>query len=135
MDKREKLIEMIEDYVKSENLSEMDMIKLTRNLTLDILNRKYKDAGSTQVFKRSGKLEGFSSEKLYNSIARSSDDSTMKMNESDINFIISQLERSIKESGDHVLCSFAIRDSVTDILNVNGFGQVAKSYNKKIKKF
>lgn len=81
-----------------------------------------------KVIKRDGSLQEFDIDKIIKSIRAASDDIGEPLNESDLHNIGKDIEGEIKGLGKEEVSFEIIRRKIVDILNKEGFKDVAKAY-------
>ncbi|MCX7694653.1 MAG: ATP cone domain-containing protein [Caloramator sp.] len=81
-----------------------------------------------QVIKRDGTLQEFDINKIIKSLQAASDDVGEPLNESDLHNIAKDIENELKGLGKDEVSFEIIRKMIADILNKEGFKDVAKAY-------
>ena len=84
-----------------------------------------------KIVKKDGKLEEYNSEKLRTSIENSSKETNCILNESDLNYIQKEVEKTIKflaSINKKIVSSREIRMILFETLKNCGFNQIAKAY-------
>lgn len=127
---REMIIDNIREYIKENDLNDLETAKFLSDIRIDIMYGRCRDRDGIFVLKNKGTLEDYDKEKIYNSLASASDYTGEKMTSSDINIIIRALDRKIEESERNLVPTWTLRSWITDELDKSGFRTVEKQYNK-----
>ena len=126
---KDKILGTIKEYIEANNLNNREIADFITNLRIDIMQDKYKDQQGLFVLKNKGIVEKYDSEKLYNSLASVSDESKVNMNSADINIIIKDVEKNIKEANRNIIPAWDLREYVTNALKKHNYEKVEKCYN------
>jgi transcriptional regulator NrdR family protein len=83
-----------------------------------------------KVLKRVGILEDFDAGKIKAVIQRASDEANEPLTESDLNFIVGQVEKGVFEKHQDQVWHKDICFLVSDVLNLAGFSKTAGKYEQ-----
>ncbi|SEF91811.1 ATP cone domain-containing protein [Caloramator fervidus] len=81
-----------------------------------------------KVLKKDGRVEDFNKDKIMVSIQNASDDVKEPLTLSDVENVVNEVEKRIKQFNKVEVTSYEIRLLVIDVLNNLGFKEVAKAY-------
>ncbi|QQK08069.1 ATP cone domain-containing protein [Miniphocaeibacter halophilus] len=128
MDKK-KILEDIKTYITENDLNDKEILKFISDLKLDIVCDYYKDKEGIYVIKKKGTVEKFDRDKLFNSLANTSDAAGTMMTKSDIEIVIREVNRKIEANNRNVVTTVELRDYVTNSLIDNSYTKVEQMYN------
>lgn len=80
------------------------------------------------VLKKLGSVESFDKEKIFHSIAQTSDSAEAKMNSSDVNIIVEDVLKKMKSIKRNVYPTKEIRGYVEEALEEEGYKKVLEAY-------
>lgn len=130
----EDLTKQVLEYFKDNDVSPNEVSSILENLKIDVLDKMFGDKGEW-VLKKRGDVEAFDKEKIYNSIASTSDEVNRGMTAGDINYIVDHVLRRMKSISRNVYPSKEIRAYVREALKENGYSEVLNQYDKDKKRY
>lgn len=128
MDKK-KILEDIKTYISENDLKDKEVLKFMSDLKLEVICDIYKEKEGIYVLKKKGTVEKFDREKLFNSLANTSDAAGTMMTKSDIEIVIREVNRRIEGNNRNVVTTIELREYVTDSLIDNSYTKVEQMYN------
>ena len=126
----EDLTKILLDYFEGNKVSPNEVSSVLENLKIDVLDKMFGDEGEW-VLKKFGNVEAFDKEKIYNSIASTSDEAGAGMTRGDISLITEDVLKKMKSIRRNVYPTKEIRGYVKEALEENGYIKVLNQYNKK----
>ncbi|WP_300411098.1 ATP cone domain-containing protein [Lagierella sp.] len=125
----EDLTKQLLDYFKNNDVDPNDVSKFVEDLKINVLDEMFGDEGEW-VLKKLGNVESFDKEKIYNSIAVTSDEAKAGMTSSDVKFVVDQVLKMMKSIKRNVYPTKEIRSYVQKALEDNGFIKVLNQYKR-----
>ena len=128
----EKILNLIQDFLKKNNIEGLDLEKILDSLPLDEI-RSMVSGNDEYVVKRSGKLEKYDEEKLERSISNAAERGGMQLNQSDLNIIIGDIRKRLKDDGSRINKTSFIKEIVRSVLLDERYSKILKSYDSYVK--
>jgi hypothetical protein len=129
----EDLTKQVLEYFKDNDVSPNEVSSILENMKIDVLDKMFGDKGEW-VLKKSGDVEAFDKEKIYNSIASTSDEANSGMTAGDINLTVNHVLKRMKSIRRNVYPTKEIRSYVREALKENGYSKVLNQYDKNKKR-
>lgn len=121
-----KVLEELEDqgYGINEIVAEIDKLKV------DVVRDFLKKSGDNKVYviKRSGNLEEYIPDKIARSIKNAADSNNKQITSSDVDILIEDIEKSMKDLNRKVFRTDEIKEFVKEALVSEGYSQIYDSY-------
>lgn len=95
----ENLLNLVEDFLKKNNMEGLDIGKIVKNLPVDEIMSMV-TGNDEYVVKRSGNLEKYKEDKISRSIKNAADRAGMQINSSDISIIIKDVANRLFHGDD-----------------------------------
>lgn len=130
----EKILDLVEDFLKKHNIADVDLQKMVENLPVDQIMAML--AGKDRyVVKKSGRLEKYNEEKIGRSINNAADRSEMPLNSSDLSIILKEVSKKLFDDtgNNNIHKTSEIKDVVKDVLKSSGFSKIFDSYSSYVK--
>ncbi len=124
----ENLLNLVEDFLKKNNMEGLDIGKIVKNLPVDeIMSMVTGD--DEYVVKRSGNLEKYKEDKISRSIKNAADRAGMQINSSDIGIILKDVSDKLFSGDDKKLTQTTdVRDIILDVLANSGYSKIRDAY-------
>lgn len=124
----ENLLNLVEDFLKKNNMEGLDIGKIVKNLPVDeIISMVTGD--DEYVVKRSGNLEKYKEDKISRSIKNAADRAGMQINSSDIGIILKDVSDKLFSGDDKKLTQTTdVRDIILDVLANSGYSKIRDAY-------
>lgn len=124
----ENLLNLVEDFLKKNNMEGLDIGKILKNLPVDeIMSMVTGD--DEYVVKRSGNLEKYKEDKISRSIKNAADRAGMQINSSDIGIILKDVSDKLFSGDDKKLTQTTdVRDIILDVLANSGYSKIRDAY-------
>lgn len=124
----ENLLNLVEDFLKKNNMEGLDIGKILKNLPVDeIMSMVTGD--DEYVVKRSGNLEKYKEDKISRSIKNAADRAGMQINSSDIGIILKDVSDKLFSGDDKKLTQTTdVRDIILDVLANSGYSKIHDAY-------
>lgn len=124
----ENLLNLVEDFLKKNNMEGLDIGKIVKNLPVDeIMSMVTGD--DEYVVKRSGNLEKYKEDKISRSIKNAADRAGMQINSSDISIILKDVSDKLFSGDDKKLTQTTdVRDIILDVLANSGYSKIRDAY-------
>lgn len=129
----EDLTKQVLEYFKDNDVSPNEVSSILENMKIDVLDKMFGDKGEW-VLKKSVDVEAFDKEKIYNSIASTSDEANSGMTAGDINLTVNHVLKRMKSIRRNVYPTKEIRSYVREALKENGYSKVLNQYDKNKKR-
>lgn len=128
------LSKVVLDYFKDKGLSIDEIMTQIDSLQIDVLKAYLAENKDDKVYviKKSGTIEPFNKDKILRSIKNAADTKGQQLNTSDIDVIISDVEKQMKDMDRKVFKTGEIKEYVKRVLVEEGFSQVYDSYSSYI---
>lgn len=124
----ENLLNLVEDFLKKNNIEGLDIEKLVKNLPVDEIMSMVK-GNDEYVVKRSGNLEKYKEDKISRSIKNAADRAGMQINSSDISIILKDVANRLFHGDDKKLTQTTeVRDIILDVLANSGYSKIRDAY-------
>ena len=121
------LTKILFDYFKDNDIDPNKVANLIEDAKINVLDKMFGEEGEW-VLKKLGSVESFDKEKIFNSIAQTSDSAEAKMNTSDVNIIVEDVLKKMKSIKRNVYPTKEIRGYVEKALREEGYKKVLETY-------
>ena len=121
------LTKILFDYFKDNDIDPNKVANLIEDAKINVLDKMFGEEGEW-VLKKLGSVESFDKEKIFNSIAQTSDSAEAKMNSSDVNIIVEDVLKKMKSIKRNVYPTKEIRGYVEEALREEGYKKVLEAY-------
>ena len=121
------LTKILFDYFKDNDIDPNKVANLIEDAKINVLDKMFGEEGEW-VLKKLGSVESFDKEKIFNSIAQTSDSAEAKMNSSDVNIIVEDVLKKMKSIKRNVYPTKEIRGYVEEALREEGYKKVLEEY-------
>ena len=121
------LTKILFDYFKDNDIDPNKVASIIEDAKINVLDEMFGEEGEW-VLKKLGSVESFDKEKIFHSIAQTSDSSGAKMNASDVNIIVEDVLKKMKSIKRNVYPTTEIRGYVEEALKEEGYGKVLEAY-------
>ena len=124
------LSNIVNEYLKDKNYNIDQLSDEMDKLKIDVIKNYLDNSASEKTFviKRSGNIEEYSFDKLIRSIKNAADENKQQLNTSDIEILIKDVEKSVKERNRKVFRTDEIKEYVKNALVNEGYSQIYDSY-------
>ena len=121
------LTKMLVDYFKDNDTDPNKVANIIEDAKINVLDEMFGEEGEW-VLKKLGNVESFDKEKIFHSIAQTSDSAGAKMNTSDVNIIVEDVLKKMKSIKRNVYPTKEIRGYVEEALKEEGYKKVLEAY-------
>lgn len=121
------LTKILFDYFKDNDIDPNKVANLIEDAKINVLDEMFGEKGEW-VLKKLGSVESFDKEKIFHSIAQTSDSAGAKMNSSDVNIIVEDVLKKMKSIKRNVYPTIEIRRYVEEALEEEGYKKVLEAY-------
>ena len=121
------LTKILFDYFKDNDIEPDKVASIIEDAKINVLDEMFGEEGEW-VLNKFGSVESFDKEKIFRSIAQTSDFSGAKMNASDVNIIVEDVLKKMKSIKRNVYPTKEIRGYVEEALKEEGYGKVLEAY-------
>lgn len=121
------LTKMLVDYFKDNDTDPNKVANIIEDAKINVLDEMFGEEGEW-VLKKLGNVESFDKEKIFHSIAQTSDSAGAKMNTSDVNIIVEDVLKKMKSIKRNVYPTKEIRGYVEEALKEEGYKKVLETY-------
>ncbi|MDU2099249.1 MULTISPECIES: ATP cone domain-containing protein [Peptoniphilaceae] len=121
------LTKILFDYFKDNDIDPNKVANLIEDAKINVLDEMFGEEGEW-VLKKLGSVESFDKEKIFHSIAQTSDSAGAKMNTSDVNIIVEDVLKKMKSIKRNVYPTKEIRGYVEEALREEGYKKVLEEY-------
>ena len=121
------LTKILFDYFKDNDIDPNKVANMIEDAKINVLDKMFGEEGEW-VLKKLGSVESFDKEKIFNSIAQTSDSAEAKMNSSDVNIIVEDVLKKMKSIKRNVYPTKEIRGYVEEALEEEGYKKVLEAY-------
>ena len=121
------LTKILFDYFKDNDIDQNKVANIIEDAKINVLDEMFGEEGEW-VLKKLGSVESFDKEKIFHSIAQTSDSSGAKMNASDVNIIVEDVLKKMKSIKRNVYPTKEIRGYVEEALKEEGYNKVLEAY-------
>ncbi|GAA2969207.1 ATP cone domain-containing protein [Finegoldia magna] len=121
------LTKILFDYFKDNDIDPNKVANLIEDAKINVLDEMFGEEGEW-VLKKLGSVESFDKEKIFHSIAQTSDSAGAKMNSSDVNIIVEDVLKKMKSIKRNVYPTKEIRKYVEEALREEGYKKVLETY-------
>lgn len=121
------LTKMLVDYFKDNDTDPNKVANIIEDAKINVLDEMFGEEGEW-VLKKLGNVESFDKEKIFHSIAQTSDSAGAKMNTSDVNIIVEDVLKKMKSIKRNVYPTKEIRGYVEEALEEEGYKKVLETY-------
>lgn len=124
------LSNIVNEYLKDKNYNIDQLSDEMDKLKIDVIKNYLDNSSSDKTFviKRNGNIEEYSFDKLIRSIKNAADENKQQLNTSDIDILIKDVEKSMKERNRKVFRTDEIKEYVKNALVNEGYSQIYDSY-------
>lgn len=121
---------IVNEYLKDKNYNIDQISNEMDKLKIDVIKNYLdnSDSDKTFVIKRSGNMEEYSFDKLIRSIKNAAYENNQQLNTSDIEILIKDVEKSMKERNRKVFRTDEIKEYVKNAMVNEGYSQIYDSY-------
>jgi len=129
MDLKTRLAENIYQTIKMEKLNTNEIVKLLRQVELEVLEKQISEThnpGERYVLHKNGYIQKFSKQKMFFDIASNSEFAECPMNEYDINIVTEDVLKNFKNR--QLLTTGELKNWVREALYSNGYKSTANRY-------
>ena len=120
------LTKILFDYFKDNDIDPNKVASIIEDAKINVLDEMFGEEGEW-VLKKLGSVESFDKEKIFHSIAQTSDSSGAKMNASDVNIIVEDVLKKMKSIKRNVYPTKEIRGYVEEALKEEGYKKVLEA--------
>ena len=121
------LTKILFDYFKDNDIDPNKVANIIEDAKINVLDEMFGEEGEW-VLKKLGSVESFDKEKIFHSIAQTSDSAGAKMNASDVNIIVEDVLKKMKSIKRNVYPTKEIRGYVEEALKEEGYKKVLEAY-------
>lgn len=121
------LTRILFDYFKDNDIDPNKVANIIEDAKINVLDEMFGEEGEW-VLKKLGNVESFDKEKIFHSIAQTSDSAGAKMNSSDVNIIVEDVLKKMKSIKRNVYPTKEIRGYVEEALEEEGYKKVLEAY-------
>lgn len=121
------LTKILFDYFKDNDIDPNKVASIIEDAKINVLDEMFGEEGEW-VLKKLGSVESFDKEKIFHSIAQTSDSAGAKMNASDVNIIVEDVLKKMKSIKRNVYPTKEIRGYVEEALREEGYNKVLEAY-------
>ncbi|MDU4019567.1 MAG: ATP cone domain-containing protein [Finegoldia magna] len=121
------LTKLLFDYFKDNDIDPNKVANMIEDAKINVLDEMFGEEGEW-VLKKLGNVESFDKEKIFHSIAQTSDSAGAKMNSSDVNIIVEDVLKKMKSIKRNVYPTKEIRGYVEEALEEEGYKKVLETY-------
>lgn len=121
------LTRILFDYFKDNDIDPNKVANMIEDAKINVLDEMFGEEGEW-VLKKLGNVESFDKEKIFHSIAQTSDSAGAKMNTSDVNIIVENVLKKMKSIKRNVYPTKEIRGYVEEALREEGYKKVLEEY-------
>ena len=121
------LTKILFDYFKDNDIDPNKVANIIEDAKINVLDEMFGEEGEW-VLKKLGSVESFDKEKIFHSIAQTSDSAGAKMNASDVNIIVEDVLKKMKSIKRNVYPTKEIRGYVEEALREEGYNKVLEAY-------
>lgn len=121
------LTRILFDYFKDNDIDPNKVANMIEDAKINVLDEMFGEEGEW-VLKKLGNVESFDKEKIFHSIAQTSDSAGAKMNSSDVNIIVEDVLKKMKSIKRNVYPTKEIRGYVEEALEEEGYKKVLEEY-------
>ena len=121
------LTKILFDYFKDNDIDPNKVASIIEDAKINVLDEMFGEKGEW-VLKKLGSVESFDKEKIFHSIAQTSDSAGAKMNSSDVNIIVEDVLKKMKSIKRNVYPTKEIRGYVEEALEEEGYKKVLEAY-------
>lgn len=124
------LSKIIKNYFKDKDTSIEEIVREIDKLKIDVVKEYLNDSENDNLYviKRSGNLEKFNPDKITRSIKNAADSNKQQINTSDIEILMQDVDKSMKELNRKVFRTDEIKEFVKKALKEEGYSQIYDSY-------
>lgn len=124
------LSKIVKNYFKDKDTSIEEIVREIDKLKIDVVKEYLNDSENDNLYviKRSGNLEKFNPDKITRSIKNAADSNKQQLNTSDIEILMQDVDKSMKELNRKVFRTDEIKEFVKKALTEEGYSQIYDSY-------
>ena len=121
------LTRILFDHFKDNDIDPNKVANIIEDAKINVLDEMFGEEGEW-VLKKLGNVESFDKEKIFHSIAQTSDSAGARMNSSDVNIIVEDVLKKMKSIKRNVYPTKEIRGYVEEALEEEGYKKVLEEY-------
>lgn len=124
------LSKIVKNYFKDKDTSIEEIVREIDKLKIDVVKEYLNDSENDNLYviKRSGNLEKFNPDKITRSIKNAADSNKQQINTSDIEILMQDVDKNMKELNRKVFRTDEIKEFVKKALKEEGYSQIYDSY-------
>lgn len=124
------LSKIVKNYFKDKDTSIEEIVREIDKLKIDVVKEYLNDSENDNLYviKRSGNIEKFNPDKITRSIKNAADSNKQQINTSDIEILMQDVDKSMKELNRKVFRTDEIKEFVKKSLTEEGYSQIYDSY-------
>jgi len=124
------LSKIVKNYFKDKDTSIEEIVIEIDKLKIDVVKEYLNDSENDNLYviKRSGNIEKFNPDKITRSIKNAADSNKQQINTSDIEILMQDVDKSMKELNRKVFRTDEIKEFVKKALTEEGYSQIYDSY-------
>lgn len=124
------LSKIVKNYFKDKDTSIEEIVREIDKLKIDVVKEYLNDSENDNLYviKRSGNIEKFNPDKITRSIKNAADSNKQQINTSDIEILMQDVDKSMKELNRKVFRTDEIKEFVKKALTEEGYSQIYDSY-------
>lgn len=124
------LSKIVKNYFKDKDTSIEEIVREIDKLKIDVVKEYLNDSENDNLYviKRSGNIEKFNPDKITRSIKNAADSNKQQINTSDIEILMQDVNKSMKELNRKVFRTDEIKEFVKKALTEEGYSQIYDSY-------
>lgn len=124
------LSKIVKNYFKDKDISIEEIVREIDKLKIDVVKEYLNDSENDNLYviKRSGNLEKFNPDKITRSIKNAADSNKQQINTSDIEILMQDVDKNMKELNRKVFRTDEIKEFVKKALKEEGYSQIYDSY-------
>lgn len=127
------LTKLVIDYFKDHDYEVKDMVTELDNLKIEVIQEFIEKGDEVYVLKKTGAIEPYIQDKILTSIRNAAESNNQQLNTSDLNVILSDVSKSMKEMDRKIFRTDEIKEYVKKALTSEGYSQIYDSYSSYIK--
>ena len=124
------LSKIVKNYFKDKDTSIEEIVIEIDKLKIDVVKEYLNDIENDNIYviKRSGNIEKFNPDKITRSIKNAADSNKQQINTSDIEILMQDVDKSMRELNRKVFRTDEIKEFVKKALTEEGYSQIYDSY-------
>lgn len=125
---RKTIIDNIKQYIEENNCTDEELSEFLANLKMDVYENIYKDKLGLYVLKKTGAVEPFDKEKIFNSLGSASDNIGVTLPASDIKIIRRDVMKNIENLDRNLVSTTELRYFIAKSLQKNKYYKLVEEY-------